>query len=424
MAALDRALALAEPNRVAVFVGEHLHLDVARIDDGLFDIDFAIAKRTLRLALGRCERGTKFLARIDQAHTFATATSRGFQHYGIADALRNLLALFGRGKAARSSRNKRDAGFFHLLASAGFRSHQIHGVRSRSDKFHARIGAPLRELRVFGEKAVAGMDGLGSGAFGYVENSIHPKIRFGSRRGADVVRLVGLADVERGAVDIGIDGDGRDAHLAAGAYDTHCDLSSIGNQNLLEHAWMGAEFECNSPQLILPARAGMCVMQITGHFRVAGTPSAACNIHTTKQKAPRCQARGPRLRSENQLTASDPSQCRRRRAAFLLSLSSWPWSCRPIRRRSLNQLNGLPGHRIECRRVRDTSGSCRPSRRRSRDEAGAPCSGCRCLPERWAYFSPSSWRRPSCPWRAGRHRASCRAWRALPVAARRSGSNR
>src|SRR5580658_10954355 len=108
MAALDRALALAEPNSVAVFVGENLHLDVARIDDGLFDIDFAIAERTLCLALGRFERGTKLLARVHEAHAFATAASRGFQHHGVADALGDLLALFGGGEAARSSRNKRD----------------------------------------------------------------------------------------------------------------------------------------------------------------------------------------------------------------------------------------------------------------------------------------------------------------------------
>ena len=44
--------------------------------------------------------------------------------------------------------------------------------------------------------------------------------------------------------------------------------------------------------------------------------------------------------------------------------------------------------RTECRRVRGTSGSCRPWRRHSRDEAAAPCSDCRCLPEHWPCFSP------------------------------------
>ena len=57
VAALDRTLALSQPDRVAVFVGQHLHLDVAGIDDRLFDVNFAVAERALRLALRAFQRG-------------------------------------------------------------------------------------------------------------------------------------------------------------------------------------------------------------------------------------------------------------------------------------------------------------------------------------------------------------------------------
>jgi hypothetical protein len=40
------------------------------------------------------------------------------------------------------------------------------------------------------------MDGFGAGAFGDVEDLVHPKIRFGGWRWADVVGLVGFEDVE------------------------------------------------------------------------------------------------------------------------------------------------------------------------------------------------------------------------------------
>ena len=36
------------------------------------------------------------------------------------------------------------------------------------------------------------------------------------------------------AIGLGEDGDGRDAHLAAGANDTHRDLTAIGDQDLRE----------------------------------------------------------------------------------------------------------------------------------------------------------------------------------------------
>src|SRR5208283_6103521 len=104
-------------------------------------------------------------------------------------------------EAARRSWNKRDAGFFHLLPGAGFRAHQIHGVRSRSDKFHARIGAGLGELRVFRKEAVARMNSLRSRAFRDVENLVDPKIGLGGGRGTDRVSFVAFADMERGAVD-------------------------------------------------------------------------------------------------------------------------------------------------------------------------------------------------------------------------------
>src|SRR5208282_3471972 len=206
VAALDGTFALAEPDGIAVLVGQYLHLDVARIDDRLLDIDFAVAERTLRFALRRFERGTKFLARVHQAHAFATPASRCLQHHGVADALRDFFAFFGRGEAARGSGNKRYAGFFHLLTGAGFRAHHSHGVRSGPYKLHARIGARLRELRVFREEAVAGMDRLSARAFRDVENLVYPQIRLRGSRRADVVGLVGLTDMECSAVDIGIDG--------------------------------------------------------------------------------------------------------------------------------------------------------------------------------------------------------------------------
>ena len=56
MAALQRTFALAQIDGLSVLVGQHLHLDVAWIEDRLLDINFAIAKRALRLAARPFER--------------------------------------------------------------------------------------------------------------------------------------------------------------------------------------------------------------------------------------------------------------------------------------------------------------------------------------------------------------------------------
>ena len=56
MAALDRALALAEVDNRAVMIAQHLKLDMARVLDVLLDVDVADAKRRLGFALRRLER--------------------------------------------------------------------------------------------------------------------------------------------------------------------------------------------------------------------------------------------------------------------------------------------------------------------------------------------------------------------------------
>ena len=56
MAALDRALALAEMDDGAVMVAEHLELDVARMLDVFLDVDVADAEGRFGLALRGLER--------------------------------------------------------------------------------------------------------------------------------------------------------------------------------------------------------------------------------------------------------------------------------------------------------------------------------------------------------------------------------
>ena len=59
VAALDRAVALAEMDDVAVRVGEHLHLDVPRVDDQLLDVDVRVREVRLPLAPRGLERALR-----------------------------------------------------------------------------------------------------------------------------------------------------------------------------------------------------------------------------------------------------------------------------------------------------------------------------------------------------------------------------
>ena len=79
------------------------------------------------------------------------------------------------------------------------------------------------------------MDGVCAGACGNVENLLNVEIRLGGGWRADGVSLIGLADVQRGAVHVRVDGNRGDSHLVAGADDAHGNLAAVRDENFLEH---------------------------------------------------------------------------------------------------------------------------------------------------------------------------------------------
>ena len=130
----------------------------------------------------------------------------------------------------------RRAGGDGRLARGGFRPHGADGGGGRADENDAGILAGGGEFGVLAEKSVARMDGLGAVLAGGVEDAVDAQVAFRGRRRADVFGFVRHADVQRGAVGIGVDRHAGDAHLAQRAHDPHGDLAAVGDQNLAEHA--------------------------------------------------------------------------------------------------------------------------------------------------------------------------------------------
>src|SRR5271165_4123280 len=80
------------------------------------------------------------------------------------------------------------------------------------------------------------MDGLGSATAGNIKNLVDVEVRLARCSRADVIGVVSLAHMQCFAVDIRENGDGLDAHLAAGTNDAYGNLAAIGDQDSLEHA--------------------------------------------------------------------------------------------------------------------------------------------------------------------------------------------
>src|SRR5207245_11788910 len=90
---LHAALALAQPDAALVLVGEDLDLHVARVRDGLLDVDPGVAKGREGLALRRGERRVELPGLGDQTHPLAAAARRRLEHDRVADLLGVSLGL-------------------------------------------------------------------------------------------------------------------------------------------------------------------------------------------------------------------------------------------------------------------------------------------------------------------------------------------
>ena len=63
MAALDRAVALADVDRITLAVAEHLEFDVARVAEIFFEIDGVVAERGARFGRGLLHQAFELVLR-------------------------------------------------------------------------------------------------------------------------------------------------------------------------------------------------------------------------------------------------------------------------------------------------------------------------------------------------------------------------
>ena len=145
VAALDRAVALAEVDHVPVRVREHLHLDVARILEVALDVDAAVGEVLLALALRRLERALGLVGRRDELHPLAAAAGRRLHDQRVADLVAEPQHLRDRLDRLGRARDDRHAGGLHRRARLRLRAHQLDRRAGRPDPDQAR--RPRRRAR-------------------------------------------------------------------------------------------------------------------------------------------------------------------------------------------------------------------------------------------------------------------------------------
>ncbi len=158
-----------------------------------------------------------------------------FDHHGIAEVL-------GHGRRRRrgadghiASGDHGDPGGPHGLTGLELVAHPANGLRPRADEDDPRRPACGREVGAFGQEPVPGVDGFCAAFFCRADDPVDRQVALPARRGADVIGLVGVSDMEGEPVGVRIDRGPRDPHLFAGPQDPDGDFTPVGYEYLLEH---------------------------------------------------------------------------------------------------------------------------------------------------------------------------------------------
>ena len=195
VAALHRAVALEQVDAGAEAVGEHLDLDVPRLQHVLLDQHPVVAERVLRLALARGERGGELAGGVDPAHALAAAAGGGLDQHRVADPRRFLRQQRRVLVVAVIAGRERHAGLLHQRLGRRLRAHRPDRRRRRADEDDALAWRrPRRRPRSpRGSRSPDGPPGRRSPW--RRRGSARRPGRLARRRRADVHRFVGEADV-------------------------------------------------------------------------------------------------------------------------------------------------------------------------------------------------------------------------------------
>ena len=219
MAALNRAFPFPDGPHGAVGVGHDLHLNVVAGGQVALAEHGRVAERGLRFALGRGDFGWQRRQFANHPHAAATAARRRLDQHrqlGFGD------------RVGVEFVEHRYSGGRHQLLRLDLGAHRAHRVHRRPDPSQAGLLHGGRELGVLREESVAGVHRVGSGGARGRDDGLGVQIVVGLRQPHPGV---GLGDVRRGGVRVGVDGDGAQAQPPAGGEHPPGDLAAVGNQH-------------------------------------------------------------------------------------------------------------------------------------------------------------------------------------------------
>ncbi len=236
VASLQRAIALAEVNGVAVPVGKDLDLDVPRRGNVFLDQDAACAE--CRLAFADCafERGVEIGMLVHAAHAAAAAAGRRFDQDRIADLVGFLLEELGVLPFTVIAGHDRHVRLLHQGLGAILEPHRANGRRRGPDEDDPGQRAGVGEVGILGQEAIAGMNTFRAGFFGGFDQPLDRKVAVTGFGRTDEIGLVAQPRVQRALVRSRINGDRAHAEPLGSACDATGDFAAVSNKDGAKHS--------------------------------------------------------------------------------------------------------------------------------------------------------------------------------------------
>ncbi len=135
-------------------------------------------------------------ARPDDAHAASAAAGNCLDDDREADLLRPFLSLFlGIDDTVGAGKNGHSVSL-HGLTRPVLLAHGADDLRGRPDELETGGFADVREICVFAQQSVTGMNGIDIGDFGGTDDGRNVEVAFSGARRSDTKRFIGKADVK------------------------------------------------------------------------------------------------------------------------------------------------------------------------------------------------------------------------------------
>ncbi len=213
-----------------MLVGQALGLDVPGPVQVALDEAFAASERSDRLARRRLEQLADLLHPAGHLESAAATAEGGLDGDRQAVFFGERHDFVGVGDRVGRAGHQRCPDLLGDVPGLDLVAEGLDGRRWRADPGQSGVQHGLGEPGVLGQETVAGVDGVGAAALGYLDQ--FRLVEVGLRRGGPVEceGLIGQLDEHRSGVGICVGHHGRNTRVPGCPNDPHRDLATVGHQ--------------------------------------------------------------------------------------------------------------------------------------------------------------------------------------------------